>query len=151
MPCTWVKYCVLPPILMFMTCLRPSKVGFCVFHWIKSLEIFSITSGQGVKYGTSFPTHAPRTQQVCWSDIILRSPGICVDVGLILRSRTTCSRYSGELNGKIIVFFVLNFAVDVVHHRSRTRQNMTHTYKCPSGRCGPQRGVTVVQNNPPPL
>src|SRR4051812_6535944 len=64
MPCTLVKYCVLPPMTMFMMCSFSSTLAFIDFHRSRSLEVFSSAVGHGVRYTVAFRPKVHRVSPV---------------------------------------------------------------------------------------
>src|SRR5258708_2203902 len=112
---------VLPPIIIWMICFRPSIPGYAFSQVLRLFSIFSMICGHGAVLFMLFPTSAPRYLVVSLSLCILISSGMGV-VGSVESERVsrTCCLYSVLPAGVVTVLSLLNFAPEARHCLSRS-------------------------------
>ena len=71
MPCTLVRYCVMPPIIICVINLLPLAVGWFASHLFRFVAIFSIVGVHGIAWSTLLPVQAPSMCVGCPSVAIL--------------------------------------------------------------------------------
>ncbi len=75
-PCTRARYCVRPPITIWMISFRPSVVGWPLSHRSKSPSMLSRAGVHGDSWFPLFPSHAPRMRVSSPSGTIFMVLGI---------------------------------------------------------------------------
>src|SRR5438046_6683379 len=59
-PWTFVRYCVIPAMVIWIINFLPSIVGWLFDHWVRLLSILSRVLDHIPCWSALFPTHAPR-------------------------------------------------------------------------------------------
>ena len=112
---------VLPPIIIWMICFRPSIPGYAFSQVLRLFSIFSMICGHSAVPFMLFPTLAPRYLVVSPSLCILISSGMGV-VGSVESEQVsrTCCLCSALPAGIMTVLSLLNFAPEARHCLSRS-------------------------------
>src|ERR1700722_5436447 len=115
-PCTLVRYWVIPAIIICTISLLPSIVGWLFAHCCSWTSILSSVLDHTPDCSMLFPIHALKILVGSPSLAMWMFPGIGTWFGLSFLVSTTFLWYSGAPIGIISVFAILNLAPDAVHH-----------------------------------
>ena len=115
-PCALVRYCVIPPTIIWTMSCFASMVGRDVAHWSSLSFILSIICDHGCVWSTLFPIQAPRT--------LVGLPSLAIFISRLSGSSSLCILLESIILflcvsvpiGMISVFSRLNFAPDALHH-----------------------------------